>query len=135
MEHLLSLIEVWPPASSLTNFKHTWKTTILLAFVTATCSGLTFLCINNQCLFLQNYSAIFVPVSGGEMDYLGHLQCQTHIESYSSISLCPAFYLKTISGIVMNPLGRSWMNFECPLLIGNNRQLMPVCAQNDYVMG
>ena len=44
VEHLLSLLESWAPASSLTTFKLAWKTATLLALVTAKrCSDLTFL--------------------------------------------------------------------------------------------
>ena len=35
VEHLLSLLENWAPASSLTTFKLPWKTATLLALVTA----------------------------------------------------------------------------------------------------
>ena len=35
VEHLLSLLESWAPASSLTTFKLAWKTATLLALVTA----------------------------------------------------------------------------------------------------
>ena len=42
VEHLLSLLESWAPASSLTTFKLAWKTAILFALVTAKhCSTLT----------------------------------------------------------------------------------------------
>ena len=45
---LLSLLESWAPASSLTTFKLAWKTATLLALVTAKhCSDLTLLCIYN----------------------------------------------------------------------------------------
>ena len=44
VEHLLSLLESWAPASSLTTFKLAWKTATLLALVTAKhCSDLTFI--------------------------------------------------------------------------------------------
>ena len=43
VECLLSLLESWAPASSLTTFKLAWKTATLLALVTAKhCSDLTF---------------------------------------------------------------------------------------------
>ena len=74
VECLLSLLESWAPASSLTTFKLAWKTATLLALVTAKrCSDLTLLCVDNQHLFLQHYAAIFVPLSGGKTDHLGHL--------------------------------------------------------------
>ena len=65
VECLLSLLESWAPASSLTTFKLAWKTATLLALVTAKqCSDLTLLCVDNQHLFLQHHAAIFVPLSG-----------------------------------------------------------------------
>ena len=74
VEHLLSLLESWAPASSLTTFKLAWKTAILLALVTAKhCSDFTSLRIDNQHLFLQHNATIFIPMSGGKTDYLGHL--------------------------------------------------------------
>ena len=95
VEHLLSLLESWAPASSLTTFKLAWKTATLLALVTAKhCSDLTLLCINNQHLFLQCNAAIFIPMSGGKTDCLGHLPPQIQIESHSSVNLCPVFYLQ-----------------------------------------
>ena len=48
VEHLLSLLESWAPASSLTTFKLAWKTATVLALVTAKCcSDLTLLCVDN----------------------------------------------------------------------------------------
>ena len=95
MEHLLSLLESWAPASSLTTFKLAWKTATLLALVTAKrCSDLTLLRVDNKHLFLQHLAAIFVPLSGGKTDLLGHLPPQIHIESHSNVNLCPVFYLK-----------------------------------------
>ena len=68
---------------------------LLLALVSAKhCSDFTLLCIDNQHLFLQHYAAVFIPISGGKVDQLGHLPPQIHIESHSSVNLCPAFYLK-----------------------------------------
>ena len=95
VECLLSLLESWAPASSLTTFKLAWKTATLLALVTAKrCSDLTLLCVDNQHLFLQRNAAIFVPLSGGKTDCPGHLPPQIHIESHSNVNLCPVFYLK-----------------------------------------
>ena len=95
VECLLSLLESWAPTSSLTTFKLAWKTATLLALVTAKyCSDLTLLCADNQHLFLLHNAAIFVPLSGGKTDWLGHLPHQIHIESHSNVNLCPAFYLK-----------------------------------------
>ena len=80
VEHLLSLLESWAPASSLTTFKLAWKTATLLALVTAKhCSDLTLLCIDNQHLFLQHHAAIFIPLYGGKTDHPGHLPPQVGI--------------------------------------------------------
>ena len=89
------LLESWAPTSSLTTFKLAWKTGTLLALVTAKCcSDLTLLCIDDQHLFLQHNAAIFIPISGGKTDRLGHLPPQIHIESHSNVNLCPLFHLK-----------------------------------------
>ena len=86
--HFLSLLESWAPTSSLTAFKLAWKTATLLALVTAKCfSDLTLLCVDNQHLFLQCNAAIFIPLSGGKTDHLGHLPPQVHIESHSNVNL------------------------------------------------
>ena len=48
VEGLLSLLEIWALASTLTTFKLAWKTATLLVLVTPKhCSDLTFLCIDN----------------------------------------------------------------------------------------
>ena len=53
VEHLLSFLESWAPASFLTTFMLAWKTATLLALVTVKYfSDLTLLCIDNQHLFL-----------------------------------------------------------------------------------
>ena len=92
---MLSLLESWASDSSLTTFKLAWKTATLLALVNAKCcSDLTLLCIDNQHLFLQYHAAIFIPLSGGKTDCLGHLPPQVHIESHTNVNLCPVFYLK-----------------------------------------
>ena len=111
VEHLLSLLESWAPASSLTAFKLAWKTATLLALVTAKhCSDLTLLCVDNQHLFLQCNAAIFIPWSGGKTDHLGHLPPQVHIESHSNVNLCPVFfylkaYLRCTESFRMKPDG------------------------------
>ena len=52
VEHLLSLLESWAPASSLTTCKLAWKTATLLALVFAKFFfDLMLLCIDNQNLF------------------------------------------------------------------------------------
>ena len=86
---MLSLLESWALASSLTTFKLAWKAAILF-----TCSNLTLLCINNWHLFLQHHAAIFIPISGEKTAWLGHLPPQISMESHSSVNLCPDFYLK-----------------------------------------
>ena len=53
VEHLLSLLESWAPASSITTLKLAWKTATLLTLVTVKhCYDLTLLYIDNQHLFL-----------------------------------------------------------------------------------
>ena len=39
VEHLLSLLERWAPASSLTTFKLAWRTATLLVLVTVLCKA------------------------------------------------------------------------------------------------
>ena len=95
VECLLSLLESWVPASSLTTFKLAWKTATLLALVTAKCcSDLTLLYVDNQHLFLQCHATIFIPLSDGKTDCPGDLPHQIHIQSHSNVNLCPVFYLK-----------------------------------------
>ena len=72
---------------------------------------LTLLCVDNQHFFLQHHAAIFVPLSGGKTDRLGHLPPQIHIESHSNVNLCPVFYLKAYLRL-LNHLGRSQMDLE-----------------------
>ena len=94
VECLLSLLDSWAPASSLTTFKLAWKTATVLALVTAKCcSDLTLLCVYNQHLFLQHHAAIFIPLSDSKMDCLGHLPPQILIESDTNVNLCPVFFI------------------------------------------
>ena len=130
VEYLFSPLESWAPAYSLTTFKLAWKTAILLGLVTAKhCSDLNSVCIDNQCLFLQHNAAIFIPMSGGKTDHLGHLPPQVHIESHSNVNLCPVFYLKAYlrchESFGMKPDG----SCVTSLFLGNNRQHWPVCAK------
>ena len=68
-ECLLSLLESWALASSLTTFKLAWKTATLLGPLTAKhCYDLTLLHFENQQLFLQCHATIFIPISGGKTD-------------------------------------------------------------------
>ena len=93
------------------------------------CSDLTLLCIDNQHLFLQHNAAIFIPMSGGKTDHLGHLPPQVCIESHSNVNLCPVFYLKAYlrctESFRMKPDG----SHATSLFLGNNRQHRPVCAK------
>ena len=93
VECLLSLLESWAPASSLTTFKFAWNTATLFILVTAKhCSDLTLLCIDNHQLFLQCHAAIFIPMSGGKTDHLGHLPAQICIESHP-VSIFALFFV------------------------------------------
>ena len=57
VEWVLSLLASWTCA--LINLKSALKTATLLVLVMTKHSDLILLCINNQCLFLQCYTAIF----------------------------------------------------------------------------
>ena len=95
VEHLLSLLESWAPASSLTTFKLAWKTATLLALVTAKYySDLTLLCIENKHLFLQHHAAIFIPLSGDKTDCLGHLLLRFILSLTPMLIFALFFYLK-----------------------------------------
>ena len=127
---LLSLLENWAPPSSHITFKLVWKTATLLALVTAKhCLDLTLLCIDNQHLYLQYHAVIFIPMSGGKTDHLGHLPPQIYIESHFSVNLCPVFclkaYLRCTESFRMKPDG----SHVTSLFLGNNRQHRPVCAK------
>ena len=116
-------MESWAPASSLATLKLAWKTVTLLALVTAKhCSDLTLLYIDNQHLFLQCNAAIFIPMSGGKTDCLGHLPPQVCIESIPMLIFAQFFYLKAYlrhtESFRMKPDGSS-VTF---LFWGNNRQ-------------
>ena len=120
---------VWAPALSLTTFKLAWKTATLLALVTAKCSDLILLCIDNQHLFLQCNAAFFIPMSGSKTDHPGYLIPQVCIECHSNVNLCPVFYLKAYlrctESFRMKPDGSHMTS----LFLGNNRQHWPVCAK------
>ena len=71
------------------------KTATLLALVTAKhCSDLTLLCVDNQHLFLQHHVAIFVPLSGGKTDCLGHLPLRFVLSLTPVLIFALFFYLK-----------------------------------------
>ena len=92
---MLSLLDSWTLASSLTTFKLAWKTAALLLLVTAKhCSDLTLLCIDNEYHFLQHYAAIFIPVSDVKTEGPDHLPSLIHIDYPSSVNLFLVFYLK-----------------------------------------
>ena len=130
VECLLSLLESWAPVSSLTTFKLAWKTATLLALVTAKCcSDLTLLCVDNQDLFLQHNAAIFVPLSGGKTDHLGHLPPQIRIESHSNVNLWPVFYLKVYLRCTESFRKKSDGSRVTSLFLGNSRQHRHVCAK------
>ena len=42
--------------------------------------------------FLQCRAAIFVSVSGGNVDQPGHLPPQVYTESHSKVNLCPLLF-------------------------------------------
>ena len=130
VEHLLSLMESWAPTSSLTTFRLAWKTATLLALVTAKhCSDLTLLCVDSHHLFLQCHAAIFVSLSGGKTDHLGHLPPQICIKSHSNVNLCPVFYLKAYLRHTESFRMKSDGSPVTSLFLGNNRQHQPVCAK------
>ena len=133
VEHLLSLLESWAPASSLTTFKLAWKTATLFTLVTAKhCSDLTLLCVDNQHLFLQHNAAIFVPLPGGKTDCPGHLLPQIRIESHSNVNLCPVFYLKAYLRRTESFRKKPDGSRVTSLFLGNNRQHRPVCAKTIF---
>ena len=114
----------WAPASSLTNFKPSWKTATLLPLVTAKhCSDFILLHIDNQYLFLQHHA------SGRKMDGLGQLPFQIHIEPHSIVNFCPVFYLKAYL-CHTEPFRKKLDGSQVSsLFLVNNRQHMPVCAK------
>ena len=130
VECLLSLLESWACASSLTTFKLALKTATLLALATAKhCSDLTSLYVDNQHLFLQRNAAIFVPLSSGKTDCPGHLPPQIHIESHTNVNLCPVFYLKAYLRQTESFRKKPDGSRVTSLFLGNNRQHWPVCAK------
>ena len=118
VEHLLSLMESWAPASSLTTFKNA----TLLALVTVKhCPDLTLLCIDNQHLFLQHHAAIFIALSGGKTDHLGHLPSQIHIESHSNFNFCPVFIWRLIWDVLNHFRMKTDRSCMTSLCLDNNR--------------
>ena len=89
VEHLLSLLDSWALASSLTTFKLAWKTAALLVLVTAKhFSDLSFYVLIISTFFCS-VMLLFFLASGGMTDWLVHLLGQIHIEHYSKGNLCP----------------------------------------------
>ena len=130
VEHLLSLLESCAPTSALPTFKLALKTATLLALVTAKhCSDLTLLYIDNQHLYLQCNAAIFIPMSGGKTDCLGHLSPHIHIESHSNVNLCPVFYLKAYLRHTESFRTKPDGSHVTSLFLGNNRLHWPACAK------
>ena len=130
VEHLLSLLESWALASSLTTLKLAWKTATLLELVTAKCcSDLTLLCVDNQHLFLLHHAAILIPLSGGKTDCPGHLPPQICID------LCPVFYLKAYLRCTESFRKKSDGSRVTSLFLSNNRLHWPVCANKPFLLG
>ena len=130
VEHLLSHLESWALDSSLTIFQLAWKTATLLAFVTAKCcSDLTSLCVDNQHLFLQCNAAIFIPMSGGKTDHLGHLSPQICIDSHSNVNLGPVFYVQAYLRHTESFWTKPDASHVTSLFLGNSKQHQPVCAK------
>ena len=67
VKYLLSLMDSWASASSLTNFKLAWKTVTFLALVTEKHFDSTLLWIQNQHLFFS-IMLLFYLASGGKID-------------------------------------------------------------------
>ena len=130
VEYLLSHLESWAPASSLTTFNLAWNTATLVTLVTAKhCSDLTLLCIDNQHLFLQRNAAIFIPMSGGKTDHQGHLPFQICIKSHSNVNLCPVFYLKAYLRCTEPFRKKSDGLCVTSPFFSNNRLYRTVCAK------
>ena len=104
VECLLSLLESWAPASSLTTFKLAWKIATLLVLVTAKhCSDLTVLCIDNQHLFLQHNVAISIPMSGGIFP-------MRFVLSLIPMLILALFFIWSLIWDILNHLGQSQMD-------------------------
>ena len=131
VEHLLSLLESWALASSLTTFKLAWKTATLFALVTAKCcSDFTFIMYWLSAPFSSaSWFYFHSHVSGGKTDWPGHLPPQICIESHSNVNLCPVFYLKAYLRHTESVWEEAWW-ITCDLsFFGNNRQHRLVCAK------
>ena len=116
VEHLLSLLESWAPASSLTTFKLPWKTATLLALITSTfffsiMLPFLFPCLMARQVIQVTFSLRFV------------------LSLTPMLNLCPVCYLKAYlrctESFMMKPDG----SHVTSLFLGNNRQHWPVCAK------
>ena len=130
VESLLSLLESWAPASSLTIFKLAWKTaTLLVLVIVKHCSDLTLLCNDNQHFFLQHHAAIFISMSDGKTDCPGHLLPQICIDSHTNVNLCPVFLFEGLFEMYWTILDKArWIACDFSFL-GSNRQHRPVCTE------
>ena len=72
--------------------------------------------INNQHLSFQCYATIFGPASCSKKVEPDHLPPQICIESHSSVTLFPVFYLKANLWCTKS-LERCWMDLMCPLCL------------------
>ena len=118
VECLLSLLERWALASSLTTFKLDWKTATLLALVTVNCcSDLTLLCMDNQHLFLQHHAAIFNLMSDGKTDHWCHLPPQI-VLSLTQMLIFALFFIWRLIWDVLNHLGWYQMDHMWLLFFG-----------------
>ena len=129
VEHLLSLLESWAPTSSLTTFKPAWKTATLLALVTVKCcSDLTLLCIDNQHLFLQHHTAIFIPLSVARQIIWVIFPLRL-LMSLTPVLIFFLFFIWRLIWDILNHLGWSQMEHVWLLILHNNRQHRPVYAK------
>ena len=106
VKHLLSLLESWAPASSLTSFKLAWKTDTLLALVTANCSDFTLLCDDNQHIFLQY---LVIRLIG---KVIFHFK---FILKLTPVLILPLSFAWRFIYAILSLLGRSQMDLRCLL--------------------
>ena len=126
---ILGMLNLYYLSSSLNNFKPAWKTSILLALVTAKhCSDLTVLCTDNHTFFIS-VILLFFPESGHKTDQLNCLWPEIHIESHANVNLCPVLYLKAYLWHSELFSKKSDGSQVSSLMTDNNRQQIPVCAK------
>ena len=103
-EWLLSLLEGWAVASSLTTFKLACKIASLLALVRAKCSDLTFYIFIISTLFLWHNAANFILASCGKMDdrVIYHLKFALNLILMLIFALCfpwrPSYTILSLLG-------------------------------------